>query len=102
MIRKILLAIVLIFLVTGIGFAFQNEPDGFRELKWGDAPTEDMVFFGQNVDKEDLYHKANDKMEIRGVKLSNITYRFYKKKEFIGASGEIMSCLLYTSDAAED
>ena len=91
MIRKILLAIVLIFLITGIGFAFQNEPDGFRGLKWGDAPTEDMVFFGQNVDKEDLYHKENDKIEIRSVKLSNITYRFYKKKEFIGVSGEIIS-----------
>ncbi len=40
MIRKILLVIVLVFLITGIGFAFQNEPDGFRGLKWGDAPTE--------------------------------------------------------------
>ena len=91
MLRKILLASILIFLITGMGFAFRNEPDGFRGLKWGDAPTEDMVFFGQNVDKEDLYHKENDKIEIRSIKLSNITYRFYKKKEFIGVSGKIMS-----------
>jgi len=40
MIRKILLVIVLVFLITGIGFAsqdeiaFKNEPDGFkRELR---------------------------------------------------------------------
>jgi len=91
MLRKILLASILIFLIVGMAFAFQNEPDGFRGLKWGDAPTEDMVFFGQNVDKEDLYHKENDKIEIRNVKLSNITYRFYKKKEFIGVSGKIMN-----------
>ncbi len=87
----ILIIFTSILFAEEIKFTFQNEPDGFRGLKWGDTPTEDMVFFGQNVDKEDLYHKANDKMEIRGVKLSNITYRFYKKKEFIGASGEIMS-----------
>jgi len=90
MIRKILLVIVLVFLITGIGFAFQNEPDGFRGLKWGDKPTEDMEFYWQNEDKEDLYLKTNDKMEIGGVKLHNIKYS-YKKSEFIRAFGEIMS-----------
>jgi len=90
MIKKILLAIVLVFLITGMGFAFQNEPDGFRGLKWGDPPTEDMTFLYQRRE-EDFYYKANDKMEIWGVKLGDITYSFYKKKEFIGVMGGIMS-----------
>jgi len=83
MIRKILLAIVLIFLITGIGFAFQNEPDGFRELKWGDAPTEDMRFIRQVAEIKysmngNYYDKwiLDEKFNIGSAKLSNIFYLF--------------------------
>lgn len=90
MIRKILLAIVLIFLITGIGFAFQNEPDGFRGLKWGDAPTEDMVFY-EDWGDSDLYLRPTDKMEIWNVKFHKIGYFFYEKKQFMEVSGFIRS-----------
>ena len=80
MIRKILLAIVLIFLITGIGFAFQNEPDGFRGLKWGDAPTEDMRFFiqivSEKIDQGNIYHKKDEKNSIGSVKFWSIEYTF--------------------------
>lgn len=84
MIRKISLAIVLIFLITGMGFAFQNEPDGFRGLKWGDVPTEDMTFLYQISYKEDhlkdingnKYYKSKDNPYIGSVKLYKIEYTF--------------------------
>ena len=95
MIRKILLVIVLVFLITGIGFAFQNEPDGFRGLKWGDEPTEDMTFLDKwIVDKniltknllnqifiqvtysQNLYYRENEKLNIGSAKLDNIFYNF--------------------------
>jgi hypothetical protein len=84
MIRKILLAIVLIFLIAGIGFAFQNEPDGFRGLKWGDAPTEDMGFYYQISYEEDylkdmngnIYYKLHDKPYIGSVEFFSIKYTF--------------------------
>ncbi|PKP61310.1 hypothetical protein CVT91_03445 [Candidatus Atribacteria bacterium HGW-Atribacteria-1] len=82
MIRKILLAIVLIFLITGIGFAsqdeiaFKNEPAGFRGLKWGDAPTEDMKFLGEINSSYNLYYRKDDKKNIGSAKLDNIFYRF--------------------------
>ena len=81
MLRKILLAIVLIFLITGMGFAFQNEPDGFRGLKWGDAPTEDMEFSYQVISKYDIYkgnyyYKKSDKLKIGSAKLDSIRYLF--------------------------
>ncbi len=41
--KVIMVAMVLVLMITGASFAFQNEPEGFRGLKWGDAPTEDMV-----------------------------------------------------------
>ena len=89
MIRKILLAIVLIFLITGIGFAsqdeiaFKNEPDGFRGLKWGDAPTEDMIFYHQEVgeyspNKGNYYMQGLlvDKLNIGSAKIRSISYIF--------------------------
>jgi len=44
MLRKILLTTNLGFLITGMGFAFQNEPDGARYLKCGSQSMEDMEF----------------------------------------------------------
>ena len=82
MIRKILLAIVLIFLITGIGFAsqdeiaFKNEPDGFRGLKWGDAPTEDMMLNCQHIYSGSTYYKKEDKLNIGNAELGLIYYMF--------------------------
>jgi hypothetical protein len=90
MIKKILLVIVLVFLITGIGFAFQNEPDGFRGLKWGDPPTEDMTFLGETREyvidnypkttitntKTNCYYKRNEKNNIGSAELYNIFYNF--------------------------
>lgn len=78
--RVILLSVILLFLTTGIGFTFQNEPDGFRGLKWGDAPTEDMYFSHQildeYLDKGNIYYKTNDKRYIGSVELFSIKYTF--------------------------
>lgn len=78
--KVIILSVILIFLITGIGFAFQNEPDGFRGLKWGDTPTEDMTFSYQLIDKYldkgNIYYKSNDKPYIGSVKIYSIKYTF--------------------------
>jgi len=87
MIKKILLVIVLVFLITGMGFAsqdeiaFKNEPDGFRGLKWGDAPTEDMVFSYRvvseyNIYKGNYYYRKSDKLNIGSAELDSIKYIF--------------------------
>ena len=82
MIRKILLVIVLVFLITGVGFAsqdkivFKNEPDGFRGLKWGDAPTEDMVCFGKSLCFQSTYERKGDKLGIGSATLDEIYYKF--------------------------
>ena len=76
MIRKILLVIVLVFLITGIGFAFPNEPEGFRGLKWGDPPTEDMVYLGDISYAQKIYHRKGDKLCIGSATLNEIRYKF--------------------------
>ncbi|GAI13595.1 unnamed protein product [marine sediment metagenome] len=40
------LAILIVLALSTGGFAFQNEPEGFRGLKWGDPPGEDMELIG--------------------------------------------------------
>jgi len=76
MIRKILLVSILILLITGMGLAFQNEPDGFRGLKWGDEPTRDMVFLGQIIYEGNRYYREDDKLNIGSAKLDYIFYTF--------------------------
>jgi len=76
----ILAIFTLILFAEEIESTFQNEPDGFRGLKWGDAPTEDMVFFIQilskDLDKGNIYHKKNEKEYIGSVKFFSIEYTF--------------------------
>ena len=70
--KVILLSVILILIITVIGFAFPNEPDGFRGLKWGDEPTEDMFFCGQNIYTGNSYIKIDDKLNIGSAKLDRI------------------------------
>ena len=71
------------FLVVGPGLAFQNEPDGFRGLKWGDPPGEDMVN-RRSINPDFVwYRRAGDKMEIGRAELISLHYAFYKGQFFL-------------------
>jgi len=83
---RVLLSILTVgmlgFLVVGPGLTFQNEPEGFRELKWGDPPGEDMVLFDIDINNPDLvwYQRKYDKLRIGTLKLVLICYLFYKNR----------------------
>jgi len=74
------MAVLLLALSVG-AFAFQNEPEGFRGLEWGDPPTEDMISTDCLNKKEDKWNKGfyrpDDKLAIGSVPLSKIVYSFY-------------------------
>jgi hypothetical protein len=79
--KRLVLLVGLIFLtVCIVGLAFPNEPDGFRDLKWGDAPTKYMDFYlqmvGENIDKGNIYKRKNDKKSIGSVEFYDIEYTF--------------------------
>jgi len=71
------LVLVLVLILSVGAFAFQNEPEGFRGLKWGDPPTEDMKFL---LDSDDMkaYTLPDDKMYLGDVTLYRIAYMFYE------------------------
>ncbi len=62
-------------------FAFQNEPDGFRGIKWGTKieTLKDMTKKLQQGDRI-LYTRNNDKLQIGNAELDDVVYVFWKDK----------------------
>ena len=75
--------LIMSFVVTSSSLAFQNEPDGFRGIKWGtdiSANTKEMTLVKeQGITK--TYIRLNDKMSIGNAKLKRIEY-IYNRDEF--------------------
>jgi hypothetical protein len=73
-------------------FAFQNEPDGFRGVKWGTNINElhDMVLYQEDGDTK-AYQRNNDKIKIGDAEISLVVYGFYKGRFYavhIGFNGD--------------
>jgi hypothetical protein len=60
-------------------FAFQNEPDGFRGIKWGTNISEllDMSLSEDRGDSK-FYLRKGDKLKIGDADIDRISYGFYK------------------------
>lgn len=78
--KIILLVLCSLILLAMPGLAFQNEPDGFRGLKWGGAPTEDMVYVFTE-EGERIYKRLDDRMYIGNAQFVSILYSFYSEPE---------------------
>lgn len=76
--RGLLLVLVLVLALSVSSLAFQDEPDGFRGLKWGDLPGVDMDYFSTREFDINLYERLNDKMQIGDAELDDIYYLFYE------------------------
>jgi len=84
--KKVMLLTLIIstFLLTGAGFTFQNEPDGFRGLKWGDPPTKEMIYhpnlLGTGGTK--VYTRPKDEMYVENIQFDFIAYLYDKSERF--------------------
>lgn len=62
--------------------AFENEPDGFRNIKWGthiSANSSEMTVLERS--KNDAYcYRKGDKLTIGGATLKRITYNYWKSQ----------------------
>ena len=79
-----ILFMVGVLLIPSIAFTFQNEPDGFRGIKWGtnlsDLP--DMRLCGDTMNGGNIKTctRRGDKMKIGDAKLTIIIYMFHKDR----------------------
>jgi len=83
--KKALSLVLVLLLALSVGaFAFQNEPEGFRGLKWGDPPqsVKDMSYcpYADRDFDITIYERVNDKMQIGGAELRSIRYLFYENR----------------------
>jgi len=82
-------AFILIFflsLLFSVSFAFENEPEGFRDITWGSdiKDLKDMEFV--RLDPKTgikLYQKKKDNLMIGNAKLDAIYYGFYNDKFYV-------------------
>jgi len=81
---SLIVVLLFMFALASITQAFQNEPEGFRGIKWGDPPGEEMEYrIKIGTDNLVQYERKNDKLKIGGAKLESIEYQFYKG-QFMG------------------
>jgi len=74
--------LIFIFGLVSIGFAFQNEPEGFGELKWGDPPTEDMRFLFKEKTGITVYTSEKG-LFLGGVPLCSPSCFFYNQRFYL-------------------
>jgi len=76
--KGLLLVLVLVLALSLRSFAFQNEPEGFRGLKWGDPPSEAMEYLEgtEELGGSKCYTLPNDKMSIGNAEFYLILYDF--------------------------
>ena len=93
--KKIAVVAVLVMALAwcGMAFAFENEPEGFRGLKWGDAPTSKMKLFREADKWTAIYRLPGEKLELGEAKLLDICYGFYVPPN--NSSKRLMSVSLY-------
>ena len=81
-----LVSIILAFSLVDAGLTFQNEPDGFGGLQWGEPLTHDMMYLG-TFHEDVAYVRSNDKMHVGQAQFYLIIYFFHgQPQKFMGAT----------------
>jgi len=93
--KVLVLALVLVMTLTVGAFAFQNEPDGFRGVEWGETPHWRYMEIGETESSGGYYYTKypigldeevtwctwkNDKLYIGPAELGSIRYVFYEDR----------------------
>ena len=95
--RVAVVAILVMGLVSlGMAFAFENEPDGFRGLKWGDLPSPKMELVKERDEWTRIYRNPGDKLELGDARFYMIEYEFYTPSN--ATVGRLMGVGLYFKD----
>ncbi|HLE16940.1 MAG TPA: hypothetical protein VI728_01500 [Syntrophales bacterium] len=80
--KKGFFSILFVLLLATPCLAFQNEPDGFRGIKWGEdiSGRDDMAPHSAGADKTISYTRKGDEAFLGGVMLDSLTYDYWDGK----------------------
>lgn len=79
--QKTLIFVAIFLAFTTNIFAYQNEPDGFRSMKWGTSFNEfKNMKLKESANGFKTYTKTNDELKIGDVPLKFIEYDFWNNK----------------------
>lgn len=100
---RLLSAVLLVILLPTTLLAFQNEPDGFRGIKWGaNVSNLRMMQFARDVTADfggiSIYKNVDDEMKIGEATVQEIKYYFWQNKFFkitTSADDQISALNLY-------
>lgn len=68
----------LVFLAVSITNLFSVEIQGFRDFKWGSAPSVDMVIIDKHDQtKEIKYKKLNENLKIGNIEIKSVIYFYF-------------------------
>lgn len=76
--KKIFACLIFVVFLATPALCFQNSPDGFRGVKWGDPPSV-MGEYTLETKEDDylkIYSRHGDKMSIGDVPLTKLYYMF--------------------------
>ncbi len=83
------LMLVTTLLFYSQGFAFTNEPDGFKEIKWGTHISKlknlKYIYSKGVIGDIKVYKMDNDMRSFGGAEIDKIEYEFYKER-FVSVS----------------
>jgi hypothetical protein len=83
--KTALWALVLWALVPVCLYAFENEPDGFRGMKWGSELRlfSDMTIIGGSEGGFKAVERKNDSLQLGRIPVDSITYGFDQNDRFV-------------------
>lgn len=79
--KTVAVAVVMMLILSGMAFAFQNEPEGFKGLKWGDPPTEELEFVSEMDEMMDVYQDRSENNKLGDARFYMMLYTFYVPPE---------------------
>jgi hypothetical protein len=84
--HKVSIICIFFVLTSAYCFAFDNEPDGFRGIKWGTdfSTLGDLEYVGTDSSYGGIkmYSRKGDKLTIDGAKVESVEYGFWQDKFF--------------------
>ena len=92
--KVLVVTLILVLALSARTFAFQNEPEGFRGLKWGDPVREGMILLGKTEGEAKAVVLAAYAEEDAAPFLSNADYQRAKALTDAGINEMISGIIL--------